>query len=92
VLSCFGGCFRNRRSAPLDPIERPAITDGDGAFTFRALAPGDYYVAAIDRRTGAAEDGSLENPEFLEELIANATILALREGEQASRVLRLTAR
>lgn len=68
------------------------VPESDGSFTLRALAPGDYYVAAIDRRTGAVENGDLDDPEFLEGLIANATKATLRDGEHTSPSLRLMVR
>jgi hypothetical protein len=69
-----------------------ATPDGDGAVTLRGLTPGEYDVAAIDRRQGADVESELVNPEFLESLVADATRVTLAEGRTASLVLRLVAR
>jgi hypothetical protein len=61
----------------------------DAAFALRGLPPGQYYVAAIDRRLGAEEAGELENPEFLESLVAHATRVTLSEGQRTTLTLKL---
>jgi hypothetical protein len=61
----------------------------DAAFALRGLPPGQYYVAAIDRRLGAEEAGELDNPEFLESLVAHATRVTLSEGQRTTLTLKL---
>jgi protocatechuate 3,4-dioxygenase beta subunit len=69
-----------------------ATPDRDARFSLRGLAPGEYYVAAIDRRQAADVESELVNPEFLESVIADATRVTLAEGKTASLTLRLGAR
>ena len=69
-----------------------ATPDRDARFTLRGLAPGEYYVAAIDRPQAADVESELTNPEFLESLVADATRVVLVEGRTASLTLRLGAR
>jgi hypothetical protein len=55
-------------------IGRP---DQDGRFKITGLAPGEYYIIAIDN----AQPNQLTDPEFLESVRAKATTMTLREGE-----------
>jgi hypothetical protein len=55
----------------------------------RALPPADYYVAAVDKRRTADVAGEIENPEFLESLVANATRVMLGAGRRATVALRV---
>jgi hypothetical protein len=58
----------------------------------RALPPGDYYVAAVDKRGIADVAGEIENPDFLESLVANATRVTIGAGQRVSLTLRVLAR
>jgi len=55
-------------------IGRP---DQDGRFKMSGLAPGDYYVIALDK----VEPGQISDPDFLETIRTKATAITLREGE-----------
>jgi hypothetical protein len=69
-----------------------ADASGDASFVVRALPPADYDVAAVDKRRIADVAGELENPEFLESLVANATRVTLGAGRRISLTLRVSAR
>jgi uncharacterized protein (DUF2141 family) len=60
---------------------RPAA---DGAYTFRNLPPGDYYVAAIDD----VEPGEWFDPAFLQRLLPTAMKVAIADGEQKAQDIR----
>jgi carboxypeptidase family protein len=64
----------------------------DATFAMRGLPPADYYVAAVDRRAVADLTGEIENPEFLESLVAAAIRVTLGEGQAVSFTLRVRAR
>jgi protocatechuate 3,4-dioxygenase beta subunit len=51
--------------------------DQDGRFKMAGLAPGDYYIVALDR----IEPGQQSDPEFLDVVRAKATAITIREGE-----------
>lgn len=57
----------------------------DGAFAFRSLPPGSYYLAAIDD----VEPGEWFDPAFLQRLLPNAMTLTLGEGEHKAQDIRL---
>ena len=57
----------------------------DGAFAFRGLPGGDYYLAAIDD----VESGEWFDPAFLQRLLPTAMKLTLGEGEQKVQEIRL---
>ena len=57
----------------------------DGAFAFRGLPPGSYYLAAIDD----VEPGEWFDPAFLQRLLPNAMTLSLGEGEHKAQDIRL---
>lgn len=57
----------------------------DGAYAFRNLPAGDYYLAAIDD----VEPGEWFDPAFLQRLIPSAMKLAIGEGEQKAQDIRL---
>ncbi|HJZ71447.1 MAG TPA: carboxypeptidase-like regulatory domain-containing protein [Vicinamibacterales bacterium] len=61
----------------------------DATFAMRGLAPTDYYVAAVDKRRYADVRGEVENPEFLESLVAGATRVTLGEGQRVSLTLKM---
>jgi hypothetical protein len=64
---------------------RPAT---DGAFTVAGLPAGDYVIAAAED----VEPADLADPAFLEQLLASAIPLRLREGEKARQDLLLQVR
>ena len=64
----------------------------DGTYSVTALAPGDYYVASVDTRQVVDVNGEIENPEFLESLIANATRVTVAEGARVTVALKMIAR
>jgi len=57
----------------------------DGAFTFRNLVPGDYFIAAIDD----VEPNEWFDPALLQRLIPASMRVAISEGEQKIQDLRL---
>jgi hypothetical protein len=64
---------------------RKAPVAESGHYEFRALLPGDYYLAAIPE--GAAEDW--QDPTLLQQLVAGAAHVQLGDGEKALRDVRL---
>ena len=64
---------------------RKAPMSESGHYEFRALLPGDYYIAAIPE--SAAEDW--QDPTLLQQLVAGAAHVQLGDGEKASRDVRL---
>jgi Carboxypeptidase regulatory-like domain len=65
-------------------IRKASVAD-NGHYEFRALFPGDYYVAAI--RDSAVDDW--QDPAVLKQLIADAVHVQIGEGEKVSRDIRL---
>ena len=51
--------------------------DQDGRFKISGLAPGDYYIVALDK----IEPGQTSDPEFLDVIRAKATAVTIREGD-----------
>jgi hypothetical protein len=64
----------------------------DGSFTVAGLAPGEYYVAAVDSLQGAEGWGEWQDPDFLRSIAPSATRVTLGDGQPASVALRLIAR
>ena len=64
---------------------RKAPVAESGRYEFRALLPGDYYIAAIQENT--ADDW--QDPTLLQQLVTGATHVQLGDGEKASRDVRL---
>jgi protocatechuate 3,4-dioxygenase beta subunit len=56
---------------------RTARTDNDGKFVFRAMRPGDYYLAAVTQM----ENGRALDPEYQESIAASALRVSLSDGE-----------
>jgi hypothetical protein len=79
----------SRRSGSIAAIQIGARI---GTFTIRGLAPSDYYVAVVARRTVVDVNAEIENPEFLESLVAGATRVTLAESARTSVMLKLSAR
>lgn len=63
---------------------RTARASGDGSYMFPALAPGAYYVAAVQEDT----IGEWQDPVFLESLSRSASEIVLSEGERKGQDLR----
>jgi hypothetical protein len=61
----------------------------DGAFDVRPLAPGSYYLAAVDPSDDFERHRPFEDPAFLESLAARATRVTLGEGETLQATLRV---
>jgi hypothetical protein len=57
----------------------------DGAFSFRNLPAGDYYLAAVED----VEPGAWSDPAFLQQLLPSALKLAIGEGEQNVQDIRI---
>jgi hypothetical protein len=64
---------------------RSGRTDQKGIFRFEAVAPGDYFVAALD----AVQNWEVNDPEFLAQLRDRAERLTVREGPALVLSLRL---
>ena len=64
---------------------RSGRTDQKGIFRFEAVAPGDYFVAALD----AVQNWEVNDPEFLAQLRDRAERLTVREGPAPVLSLRL---
>jgi hypothetical protein len=61
--------------------------DQDGRFKMSGLAPGDYYVVALDK----IEPGQQSDPEFLDVIRMKATAITIREGETRTVDLKINA-
>ena len=64
----------------------------DGTFQLAGLAPGEYYVAAVDSLQGAEGWGEWQDPEFLRGIAPQATRVSIADGQGASVALRLISR
>ena len=60
-----------------------ADVGGDGQFTLKTLPPGDYFVAAVDKRETPDVNGELDNPGLLQRLASGATRVTLGDGQRA---------
>ena len=67
-------------------------SDAEGAFVVRDSPPGDYFVAAVDRRRASEDNGEWMNPELLDLLTPGASRITLAEGQSVSVSPRLTGR
>jgi hypothetical protein len=68
-----------------------ARPDHTGSFTVSGLAPGSYFVVAMDTLQGAEGWGEWQDPEFLRAISASATRVTLADGQQpASLVLQVS--
>jgi hypothetical protein len=68
---------------------RTVAADSDGRFAVSSLAPGDYYVTALeaDETDPRAED--VQDPDALNRLAQSAERISLSEGQQRAMELRL---
>jgi hypothetical protein len=57
----------------------------DGAFTFRNLPAGEYYLAAAED----IEPGAWFDPAFLQQLVPSSMKIAIDEGEHKAQDIRL---
>jgi len=64
---------------------RPSMTDQNGGFQFKGLAPGDYYVAAWED----VDFGLFQSTEFLNHFTSEATTVALSEGGHENRDVKI---
>ena len=62
--------------------------EANGSFTISGLAPGDYWVAAVDR----LEPGDWQTPDTLDGLVQGATRVTVEEGQISTISLRLLRR
>jgi protocatechuate 3,4-dioxygenase beta subunit len=69
-----------------------AELERDGTFAVRGLPPGEYHVAAIDKRLTADLFGDLRDPDVLESLAAGSQRVTLDEGQRVSVSLRIPGR
>jgi protocatechuate 3,4-dioxygenase beta subunit len=60
--------------------------DQDGRFKISGLAPGDYYIIALDK----IEQGQSSDPDFLEAIRTRATAITVHEGETRTVDLRIS--
>jgi hypothetical protein len=61
---------------------------GDGHYTFRNIAPGDYMIAAVTD----FESGTQYDPEFLKELASASMRVTLTDGAKKTQDLRVAVR
>lgn len=61
------------------------MTDQNGGFQFKGLAPGDYYVAAWED----VDFGLFQSTEFLNHFTSEATTVALSEGGHENRDVKI---
>ena len=69
-----------------------SASDAEGAFVVRDLPPGDYFLAAVDRRRASEGNGEWMNPELLNSLTPGASRITLADGQKISIGPRLTDR
>jgi hypothetical protein len=69
-----------------------AELERDGTFTVRGLPPGDYHVAAIDKRLTSDVFSDVRDPDVLESLVAGSQRVTLDEGQRVSVSLRIPGR
>jgi hypothetical protein len=60
---------------------RVTLTDQNGGFQFKGLAPGDYYVAAWED----AEPGLVQSADFLNHFTSEASAVTLPESGHENR-------
>ncbi len=64
----------------------------DGTFHVRGLAPGEYYVAAVDRMHGTEGLGEWQDPAFLKSIAPKGAKVTLSEGQTLSVGVKLIVR
>src|SRR5262249_33155329 len=81
-------CDRDLRYARSRFIASASVS-ADATFVLRGLVPVDYYVTVVDLRSVADLAEEIENPEFLESLVASATRVTVAEGQRTTLTLRV---
>ena len=81
---------RAARSYPSRFLDH-SVCQRDGSFVIRRLPPGEYFVAAVARRSNELAD-EWQDPRFLESLAPGATRIVLAEGQKVSVSPRTIAR
>ena len=66
---------------------RPAMTDQNGGFQFKGLAPGDYFLAAWED----PDPGIFQSPDFLSHFTSEATAITLSESAHETRDVKIVA-
>lgn len=74
-------------NAPLSRRLKTATLDQQGQFSFSGIAPGDYYLAAVEE----AESGAYWEPEFLTRNEKKVEKISIRESATESKTLKLIA-
>jgi len=64
----------------------------NGTFAIRGIAPSEYYVAVVDRRRTLDLYNEIEDPDFLESLVAGAQRITLDEEQHVQIALRSSSR
>ena len=64
----------------------------DGTFRVTGVAPGNYWVVAVDRLEGNEVAGDLQDPDILDALTSRAVRITLGEGQVQEMTLRLVRR
>ncbi|HWW85681.1 MAG TPA: carboxypeptidase-like regulatory domain-containing protein, partial [Vicinamibacterales bacterium] len=73
---------------PTSRFVRRADVGRNGTFSLRELPPGDYYLAAVDKRDEIEGITEIGNPDFLVALEGGAARLTVAEGLRVSALLR----
>jgi hypothetical protein len=64
---------------------RPSITDQNGGFQFKGLAPGDYYIAAWED----VDIGLMQSTDFLNHFTSEAASVTLSESGHENREVKI---
>jgi hypothetical protein len=64
----------------------------DGSFSISSLAPGEYYVVAVNSLLNAEGWGEWQDPDFLLKMAAGAARVTLANGQTAAVNLKITIR
>ena len=63
-------------------MTRPAT---DGAFTFKGLLPGEYFLVALPD----LENGEWNDPTLLEQLVKSSATVTVRDGQTTTQNYRI---
>jgi hypothetical protein len=69
-----------------------ARAGSDGVFRLTGLAPGEYWIAAVDRLDGTVEAGEWQDPELLQDLSLRAVRVTLGERQSQTTTIRIIRR